>query len=170
MSAARLFGPEDLLPAPGSELVETVLDRAVALSMDDLRFLAESALPAFALRGDPQRAAAVRVLTELRKRVALVNLGGKALSSVEYLMDGGRNAEGAPEGGLYRIFDAVPPLFEMLQKPPAGTRYGRLTLATRDDLTAPGNAARDVLVIDFAGFESESFQLDSASRAAGRST
>jgi len=168
MSAARLFGPEDLLPAPASELVESTLDRAAALSLDDLRLLAESALPAFAARGDAQRAEASRVLTELRKRVALVNLGGKSLSSVEYLMDGGRAADGRAEGGLFRIFDAVAPLYEMLQKPPAGTRYGRLTLATRDDLAAPGNAARDVLVIDFAGFESESFQLDSASRIVSR--
>lgn len=168
MSAARLFGPEDLLPAPASELVETVIDRAAALSLDDLRFMAESALPAFARRGDAPRAAAIRVLTELRKRLAFANLGGKALSSVEYLMDGGRDAAGNPEGGLYRILDAVAPLYEVLQKPPGLTRYGRLTLATRDDLSPPGNTARDVLVIDFAGFESESFQLDSASRIVSR--
>jgi hypothetical protein len=43
-------------------------------------------------------------------------------------------------------------------------RFGRLTLNTRDDLTAPGDPVRDVLVIDFAGFRSESFGLDSASR------
>ena len=35
----------------------------------------------------------------------------------------------------------------------------RSTLATRDDLAPPADAARDVLVIDFAGFESESFGL-----------
>jgi hypothetical protein len=39
-----------------------------------------------------------------------------------------------------------------------------VTLATRDDLVSPNDAAKDVLVIDFAGFQSESFQLDSASR------
>jgi hypothetical protein len=42
--------------------------------------------------------------------------------------------------------------------------WGRLTLATRDDLAPPTDCERDVLVIDYAGFESESFGLDSASR------
>ncbi len=168
MSAGRLFGPDDLLPAPASELVEAALERALELSFDDLRLLAESALPAFAAAGDARRAAAIRVLTELRKRFAFADLGGKSLSSVEYLVDGGRDAAGAPEGGLARLFDAVPPLFEVLRRPPGGTRYARLTLGTRDDLSPPGNAARDVLVVDFAGFESESFGLDSASRIVSR--
>src|SRR5437867_5037487 len=53
----------------------------------------------------------------------------------------------------------------MRASPPSGTgRFGRLTLETRDDLAAPRDPARDVLVIDFAGFKGESFLLDSASR------
>ena len=40
---------------------------------------------------------------------------------------------------------------------PAAGVWGRLTLATRDDLVAPLDAARDVLVVDLAGFESEAF-------------
>ena len=40
--------------------------------------------------------------------------------------------------------------------------WGRLTAATRDDLLPPLDAARDVLVIDFAGFASEAFGLDCA--------
>ena len=48
---------------------------------------------------------------------------------MEYLTDGGRDAAGAPEGGLYRVFDAVPPLFEALQRAAASgvaAAYGRL--------------------------------------------
>ena len=85
---------------------------------------------------------------------------------MEYLTDGGRAADGAPEGGIYRAARrACRRIDDALAEPASGVgRYGRLTLATRDDLAPPGDAARDVLVIDFAGFESESFQLDSASR------
>ena len=59
----------------------------------------------------------------------------------------------------------MPPLFEV-QRAPGGKpgHYGRLTLETRDDLAPPLDAARDVLVIDFAGFIGESFKLDNASR------
>src|SRR5439155_18939818 len=142
--------------------VEETLERAARLSFADLRYLAEHALPRLAARGDGPRAGAVRTLTELRKRIALRDLGGKALSSVEYVLDGGRAADGMAEGGLYRILDAVPPLHEMLAAPATGTtRYGRITLATRDDLAPPSDGAREVLVIDFAGFRSESFGLDS---------
>ena len=45
-----------------------------------------------------------------------------------------------------------------------GGLWARLTADTRDDLLPPSDPARDVLVIDFAGFESESFGLDCASR------
>jgi ferredoxin len=159
----RWFGPDDPLPPAANELIENTLERAARLSFADLRLLAEHALPAFAAGGDLLRAASIRVLTELRKRLAFVPLGGKSLSSMEYLTDGGRNAAGAPEGGLYRIFDAIPPLFEAAGLAGA-RRYGRLTLETRDDLSPPYDAAGDVLVIDFAGFASESFGLDSASR------
>ncbi len=165
ISPGRMFGPDDLLPPPANQLIETALEQARTLSFDDYRFLVERALPDFATGGEARRAAAVRVLTELRKRLALSDLGGKALSSMEYLTDGGRAADGSPEGGLYRILDAVPPLHEVLGHPTRGAgRTGRLTLATRDDLAPPGDAARDVLVIDFAGFVGESFKLDSASR------
>ena len=165
MSAKRVFGPEDLLPPPGNELVENALECAADVTFGDYRYLVEQALPAFAADSDPRRAAAIRILTELRKRIALVNLGGKSLSSMEYLTDGGRAADGTPEGGLYRILDQVPPLFEALKAPARNIgRYGRLTLGTRDDLAPPVDPARDVLVIDFAGFIGESFKLDSASR------
>jgi glutamate synthase domain-containing protein 3 len=169
---ARPFGPDDALPAPANELIERALERATLASFDDWRFLCESALPAFAARGVLERAVALRVLTELRKRIALQDLGGKSLSSMEYLIDGGRVAartlpglSGKSEGGIFRILDAVPPLFEALASPPSPAGiHGRLTEETRDDLMAPRDAARDVLVIDFAGFVGESFRLDSASR------
>lgn len=161
----RLFGPDDELPAAANELIEATLERVKALSFDDYRFFTERAMPEFAANGDAARAAALRVLTELRKRLALADLGGKSLSSMEYLTDGGRDPEGRSEGGIYRILDAVPPVFEALAVPTkSGVRYGRLTLKTRDDLCPPGDPARDVLVIDYAGFASESFGLDSASR------
>ena len=190
-SQSRLFGPDDLLPAPANELIEATLERARSLSFADYRFLTEHALPGFARGGDASRAASLRILTELRKRLAFVDLGGKALSSMEYLTDGGRGApgletqgaaehevtesgptgppgadrRGPPEGGVYRTLDEVPLLHEILASPPSGTgRFGRLTLETRDDLAAPRDPARDVLVIDFAGFKGESFLLDSASR------
>ena len=161
--AGRPFGPDDALPPAANELIENTLERAARMSFADYRLLAEHALPAFAAADDLRRAAAIRVLTELRKRLAFVSLGGKALSSMEYLTDGGRNANGAPEGGLYRLFDTIPPLFEALGAGGA-RRFGRLTLDTRDDLAPPLDPSRDVLVIDFAGFESESFGLNSASR------
>src|SRR6185436_16587144 len=114
---------------------------------------------------DARRAAVLRILTELRKRIALADLGGKSLSSMEYLTDGGRGADGAAEGGIYRLLDSVAPIHESLAAASArGPRYARITLETRDDLARPGDAARDVLVIDFAGFKSESFGFDSASR------
>ncbi len=164
-SAGRMFGPDDPLPAPAGSLVEATLVSAKELSFESYRFLAERALPDFAATGDARRAAALRVLTELRKRLAFADLGIKSLSSMEYLTDGGRAADGAPEGGIYRILDAVLPLHTALGKPSRGAvRYGRLTLDTRDDLCPPGDGARDVLVIDFAGFGGESFKLDSASR------
>ena len=40
----------------------------------------------------------------------------------------------------------------------------RIDAGTRDDLVGPADAARDVLVVDLAGFESESFTLESCSR------
>ena len=58
----------------------------------------------------------------------------------------------------------MPPIHEVLGAPGAGGRYARITVETRDDLAAPADPDRDVLVIDCAGFRSESFQLDSASR------
>jgi glutamate synthase domain-containing protein 3 len=65
----------------------------------------------------------------------------------------------------YRVLDRVPPLHEALSEPASGAgRQGRVTLETRDDLAPPADAARDVLVIDFADFKGESFRLDSASR------
>ena len=97
------------------------------------------------------------MLTELRKRLAFADLGGKSLSSMEYLTDGGRSADGAPEGGIYarcstrsrcsidaRAGDAV------TRRRPlrAGSRSRHATTCCRRTIRA-----RDVLVIDFAGFE-----------------
>jgi glutamate synthase domain-containing protein 2 len=161
----RRFGPDQPLPAPANELVEVTLEHARTLSFDEYRALVERALPNLAERGEPQRAIAIRMLAELRKRLAFADLGGKSLSSMEYLTDGGRAADGSAEGGLYRLLDQVPPIHEALAHPVRGAwRHARLTLATRDDLCAPNHPARDVLVIDFAGFKGESFGLDSASR------
>ncbi len=163
-AAGRWLGPDDALPAPANELVEMTLERARSLSFDDYRALVEEALPGFAAGGELMRAAALRVLTELRKRLAFADLGGKSLSSMEYLTDGGRSASGAAEGGIVRLLDAVTPIHEALAAPAPGGRHARITLETRDDLAAPADGERDVLVIDFAGFRGESFQLDSASR------
>ena len=155
----RDFGPEDPLPPRAEALVGVTLEHVRSISFHDYRYLAEVALPRVARAGDAQRALALRVLTELRKRLVFTDLGGKALSSMEYLTDGGRGASG-PEGGITRILDEVPPL---------GTHWGnsrhlRIGRDTRDDLVEPADAARDVLVIHLAGFESESFTWDSASR------
>ena len=168
-AGGRFLGPDDPLPPAAASLVETTLGRLAALSGDDYRHLVESALPGFARQGDAARALALRVLTELRKRVAYQDLGGKALSGVEFMTDGGRRGDGASEGGVYRLLDEVTPLHEALYRAatgqlgfdtaaaPAAGVWGRLTFATRDDLVAPLAAARDVLVIDFAGFASEAF-------------
>jgi len=161
-SIGRLFGPDDPLPAAAIELVEITLARASVLSFEDYRFLVECALPAFAAAGEAHRAAALRVLTELRKRLAFADLGLKALSSMEYLTDGGRAADGSAEGGIYRLLDGVAPLFAARsERSRGGGRYGRLTLRTRDDLCPPDDPSREVLVIDFGGFVGESFRLDS---------
>ncbi|OGF05507.1 MAG: hypothetical protein A2W00_01375 [Candidatus Eisenbacteria bacterium RBG_16_71_46] len=167
----RAFGPEDALPPPANDLIESTLARVRELGFEDYRHLVEQALPGLAEVGERHRALALRVLTELRKRLAFADLGGKALSSLEYLTDGGRTADGAPEGGVYRILDAVPPLFLVQSDPaPRVGRWGRLTLETRDDLGPPHHPETDVLVIDFAGFKSESFHLDSASRILSEAT
>jgi len=163
--ASRPFGPDAPLPAAASELIEVALEHMRTMSFDDYRAFAERALVNLAARGEAHRAVAIRMLAELRKRMAFADLGGKALSSMEYLTDGGRAADGSPEGGLYRVLDDVPPIHEALASPTPGRwRHARLTLATRDDLCTPNDSARDVLVIDFAGFRGESFGLDSASR------
>ncbi len=167
----RRFGPDDDLPAPASELLESLLDHTRSVTFEDYRCLVEHALPEWARGGatpepvkDVRTAVALRILTELRKRVSLGDLGGKSLSSMEYLTDGGRSADGSPEGGVYRLLDRVTPLHAALAPPAPSGRWGRLTLGTRDDLLPPTDPERDVLVIDFRGFESESFRMDSASR------
>ena len=165
---SRWFGPDDPLPAPAAELVETTLDRARGLGFDELRALAEDQLPRFARGGEPRRAVALRILTELRKRLHFSDLGGKALSSVEYLIDGGRDAAGHAEGGIARLLDEVPPLAQAFAAAGPAGRHARLTLDTRDDLAPPASPERDVLVVDFAGFGGESFGYDSASRLLSR--
>ncbi len=165
------YGPDDELPAPANELIEATLERARAMTFEDYRWFTELALPEWA-RGprtpsetaDARTAVALRMLAHLRTRLSLCDLGGKALSSMNYLTDGGRAGNGTAEGGVYRLLDRVPALHHALGATTELARWGRLTLETRDDLAAPVDPAGDVLVIDFAGFESESFKLDSASR------
>jgi len=108
----------------------------------------------------------LRVLAELRKRVIFADLGGKGLSGIEYVTDGGRNREGAPEGGVFRILDAVPLLHEALGRATASSEpmWARVTAPTFNDLLRPLDGRRDVLVIDFDGFRGEAFTLESASR------
>ena len=187
----RFLGPDDPLPAAAAGLVGETLARLATLSHDDYRYLVEQALPDFAAGGagrasaasgaagagpsvaagagaggEAARACALRVLAELRKRVAFCDLGGKALSSIEYLTDGGRDAAGRAEGGVACLLDAVPLLPDALaatagraaagsppaQRAAAAGVWGRLTAECRDDLLEPTDPARDVLVIDFAGF------------------
>ena len=196
----RFLGPDDPLPGPAAALVSETLARLATLSHADYRYLVEEALPDFAAGGGAQvagdaslaagkggspaagaaaaRGVALRVLAELRKRVAFCDLGGKALSSIEYLTDGGRDAAGRAEGGVARLLDAVPLLPQALaaaagrsaagsppaQRAAAAGLWARLTAATRDDLLPPSDPVGDVLVIDFAGFASESFGLDCGAR------
>ncbi len=171
-ASGRFMGPDDALPPAAARLVERTLQGLRELSGDDYRHLAEVALPALARRGDAERAVVLRALTELRRRVMFADLGGKALSGIEYTTDGGRAADGSPEGGVYRVLDDVVPLHAALYRACSGQlaldggagAWGRLTFATRDDLLPPHDSCRDVLVVDFAGFASESFGLECASR------
>ncbi len=164
-AAGRFLPPDEPLLPAAERLVSTVLERLPLLARDDYRHLVDVALPQFAEAGVGERAAALRVLTSLRKRVQFADPGGVALSSLEYLTDGGRGFGGQPEGGIYRILDGVPPLAAVLAEAhaPAG-RWGRLTATTRDDLLPPTDAARDVLVIDLGGFVGEAFTLECATR------
>ena len=159
-AGGRLFGPEDELPTVVNGLVEVVLQYASAISFQDYRYFAEVALPRAAGRGDSERALALRVLTELRKRLTFADLGSKALSSMEWITDGGRGAAGQAEGGIYRILDAVPPLAEAWGR----SAYLRIDADTMHDLAPPADADRDVLVINMTGFQCESFTLTSCSR------
>ena len=152
--------PEDPLPAACEELVGAALGAARELGFHDLRYLTEIALQRFALRGDAERVLALRALTELRKRLVFQDLGAKALSSVEYLTDGGRDAAGQAEGGVFRLLDAVPPISEAWGR----AQHVRIDADTRDDLLAPKDAERDVLVVNLWGFESEAFTWLSCSR------
>jgi len=153
------YGPEDPLPANAARLLDAVLEQARRLTFHDLRYLLECVLPATARLGDGERALSLRVLTELRKRLTFSNLGNKALSSVEYLVDGGHDPDGNAEGGIYRILDEVPPLARAW----GASRHLRIDAATRDDLVGP-SAPDDVLVIDLFEFASETFELDCCSR------
>ena len=117
----------------------------MVLGGDDYRYLVEPPCRGFAARGEAERAAALRVLAELRKRVRFADLGGKALSSVEYLTDGGRAADGSA-GGRRCTASSTPcrPWRHALGRPrpaAAAGRWARLTLATRDDLLPPTTPA-----------------------------
>ncbi len=140
----RFLGPDDALPEPAARLVDTTLARLKDLRVDEYRHLCEVALPGFAARGDAERAAALRVLTELRKRVVYADLGGRALSTIEYVTDGGRAADGSPEGGVYRLLDAVPPLTQVLAEQAAAGADGAHAAADPTDAAAgPTDAAAD---------------------------
>ena len=158
-SPESTWGPEDPLPAGAARLIGSVLDEALHLTFHDLRYLLEVALPRTATMGDGRRSLCLRVLTELRKRLTFANLGNKALSSVEYLTDGGHDPAGRPEGGIFRILDAVPPLARAWGE----SRHLRIDAATRDDLVGPSSPT-DVLVVDLFEFVSEAFELDCCSR------
>jgi glutamate synthase domain-containing protein 2 len=162
--AARVWGPDDELTTAARELVAGTLDRLRTLTFEDYRYLVEHALPEWANGSDLSTALTLRVLAALRTRLSLTDLGGKSLSSMEYLTDGGRAGDRSAEGGIVRLLDQVAPIHEALASPAPTGRWARLTLDTRDDLSAPADPLRDVLVVDYAGFKSESFWLDSASR------
>ncbi len=157
---ARSYGPEDALPPAALHLIDSVLEQVAQLSFHDYRYLVERSLTRIAKSSDSGRALALRILTELRKRLIFTDLGHKALSSVEYLTDGGHDSSGRAEGGIYRLLDDVPHLADAH----GNSQYLRICAATRDDLIGPVHAATDVLVIDMFGFESESFTLESSSR------
>ena len=140
--------------------MESTLERVATLGFGDYRYLVEDALPSLAADGDVERALAVRILVELRKRLVFADLGGKALSSMEYLTDGGRARDGSPEGGLYRVLDTVPALAESHER----SRHLRVAFDTRDDLVEPADPGRDVLVVDFRHFESATFDRSCATR------
>ena len=89
VGSGRWFGPEDKLPRTAESLIELTLQHARTIDFQDFRYLVEVALPRAARRGDVERALALRVLTELRKRLTFSDLGNKALSSLEYMVDGG---------------------------------------------------------------------------------
>ncbi len=162
--ASRPWGPDQELTGAARDLVIGTLDRQRTLNFEDYRYLVEHALPEWAQGSDTSTALVLRVLATLRTRLALTDLGGKSLSSMEYLTDGGRAGDRSPEGGVVRLLDQVAPIHEALAAPSPTGRWARLTLETRDDLAAPRDPLRDVLVVDYAGFRSESFWLDSASR------
>ena len=159
-SPVRAFGPEDDLPAAANVLIRTALEHVADISFNDYRYLAEIALVRLARTGDRERALALRILTELRKRLAFTDTGDKALSSIEYLTDGGRDSKGRSEGGIYRLLDEVPLLAEGYHE----SSMLRIDAQTRDDLVGPKDQARDVLAVDLSGFESESFTLESCSK------
>lgn len=159
-TTGRLLGPEDELVPSARAVLDSLLEGLANQSFHDFRYLVELALPRLADTCDAGRALALRLLTEIRKRLAFADLGGKALSSLEYLTDGGRDGSGNAEGGIYRLLDAVPPISDGWGR----SRYLRIDADTRNDLVPPEDSARDVLVVGLWGFESESFTLESCSR------
>jgi glutamate synthase domain-containing protein 2/glutamate synthase domain-containing protein 3 len=152
-----------LQDAPGSaaeeEFTRWVLAQVPAWDFDAYRYLAEAALPRWAAESDSHRAAAVRILTELRKRLQLCDTGGKSLSALQYFTDGGFEYDGEPEGGLYRLFAAVPHLWTTQGK----SLYSRIDFDSRLDLVEPQDASR-ILVVDMQGFRSEAFGREGAAR------
>jgi glutamate synthase domain-containing protein 3 len=151
---------ESLQAAPAQEgFTRWALGKVPAWDFDEYRYLTEAALPRFAAESDAHRAAAIRILTELRKRLQLCDTGGKSLAALQYFTDGGFEYDGEPEGGLYRLFTAVPHLWDTRGQ----SLYSRIDFDTRLDLVEPRDASR-ILVVDMQGFRSEAFGRDGAAR------
>ena len=143
----------------GTAFTDWVLERVHNWTFDDYRLVTEWLLPNMATRGAAHMQAALDILTALRVRMHLADTGGKSLAALQYLTDGGLEYDGAPEGGIYRLLSAVPPLWETRGKAP----FTRLEFATRADLLAPAEASQ-TLVLDMDGFESEAFGMEGAAR------
>ena len=139
--------------------VRWVLGAVCDWSFDQYRLVAEWLLPQMAERSPAHRAAALDILTELRKRLQLCDTGGKSLAALHYITDGGFEYDGEPEGGIYRLLAAVPTLYETR----AAGAWARIDFATRADLAPPADPGQ-VLVLDLDRFESEAFGTHEAAR------
>ncbi len=150
-------------PATPEGFVAWTLSQIGAWSFDEVRNVVEWELPRLGSASDLHRDAVLWVLTELRKRMHLADTGGKSLAALQYLVDGGFEYDGEPEGGIYRLLDAVPGLWA------TGGRaaWVQVRYDTRLDLVPPEHPEQ-VLVVHMRGFQSESFGIDGAARFLSR--